>query len=62
MTKKNFTAIAEAVAAEKALAEKSMNGAARLDTLYSTAQRMAEICQGFNRNFDRTRFLTACGF
>lgn len=62
MTKKNFVAIAEAIAKEKEMAQRNTNGAVRLDTLLNTANRMADVCKDFNQNFDRARFLAACGF
>lgn len=36
--------------------------AARRSTLVDVAHRLADLCQMENPNFDRTRFLRACGF
>lgn len=36
--------------------------AARRSTLVDVAHRLADMCQMENTNFDRARFLKACGF
>lgn len=56
MTKKHFAAIAAEFA--------ELNKHAELDpkTLYEAAYRLCVVFKEFNGNFDRDRFMKACGF
>lgn len=57
MTKKHFEAIAQDIRFQ---AEQSSDEGR--DAIRSTAAAMAVTFSIFNQNFDRQRFLTACGF
>ena len=56
MSKKHFKAIAEVFKSEMASASPSEDAVLR-----RLAGEMARICAATNANFDRERFLTACG-
>jgi len=62
MTKKHFKAIAAAVAQARDEAEPAPgeygDPVAAIDTL---AHALADVCRQTNPNFDRARFLSACG-
>lgn len=59
MTKKHFEAIAAAFHAS--LTNPTVPSEARV-ALIAMAHTQADIFAGANPNFDRQRFLTACGF
>lgn len=67
MTKKHFEAIAATIKAQRdALASEDdpsffPDGAA-YDAVLATAAALATTFERFNSQFDRRRFLTACGF
>jgi len=56
MTKKHFEALAAAFKAGKPQVKNQAQDQWHFDALMVT-----EVCARFNPNFDRTRFLTACG-
>lgn len=58
MSKKHFIAIARDL---KDLLEESKSRVEKI-VLEKTARRLADTFAGFNDNFDRGRFLSACGF
>lgn len=67
MTRKHFEAIARdirvSVAAADLVGRSPMEpGEDRKRTLYVVACDLAATFSTFNANFNRTRFLTACGF
>lgn len=57
MTKKHFSAIAAALLIEVLTAKDQQTRAA----IVAIAKRLAEQFAAFNPNFDRNRFLRACG-
>lgn len=62
MTKKHYEAIAAIIASTYRNAELyDTSGSERRDTLEVTASRLADYFATDNKNFDRARFLTACG-
>ena len=61
MTRKHFEAVANAVRLSVLQADRLHDGASK-DTLYVVACDLAATFSTFNANFNRTRFLTACGF
>jgi hypothetical protein len=63
MTRKHFVAFAQIIAAEVAEANEltPVRRNAALRTLRSTARAMAREFAYDNRNFDRARFMDACG-
>lgn len=61
MTRKHFEAVASALNLSVAQANRLHDGVAK-DTLYVVACDLAATFSTFNSNFNRTRFLTACGF
>ncbi len=50
MTREHFQAIADEIAT-----------ISNRDEAERTAERMARVCQQFNANFNKARFMTACG-
>jgi len=64
MTRKHFEAVAEAILAEKTLAEVSSRGAGldRVKGVERIASNLANVFAQTNDRFDRARFMTACGF
>lgn len=73
MSKKHFIAIAADIAEQGTYLREQRDcsrlesienaeAVAGLETLFDLATRLASTFAGFNSNFDRQRFLTACGF
>lgn len=60
MTKKHFIAIA-AVIADQMKTTHGADGLAQRDILDATAAALADVFAGLNGQFDRDRFLRACG-
>lgn len=64
MTKKHFIAVARDIAAQRAMIARNEDIAKRIygsNVLDETARNLASTFAGLNSNFDRARFLTACG-
>ena len=62
MTKKSFVALASELKYRKpSKVAKPQGYSARLEAWQSVVDGTAEVCARFNRDFDRGRFLTACG-
>ena len=59
MTKKDYEAIAAAIAHTKMLADS--NGYGAYSTLEEVAEQLAAVMAADNERFDRARFLKACG-
>ena len=57
MTQKHFVAIAETIRLQYECLDDEERAVLR-----ATAKNLADVCARFNPNFDRARFLTACGF
>lgn len=63
MTRKHFIEIARAINEQREeILDSPFSDDERIETLRSTAIRMASVFGGFNEQFDYQRFLTACGF
>lgn len=65
MTRKDYVAIAEAIAASKlgeyADLEEAQYYSGREDGVTVVARNIADVMQSDNPRFDRSRFLKACG-
>ena len=54
MSKKHFQALADMI--------KGLSATLKESDRWIVAVSLAVVCEGFNANFDRARFLAACGF
>ena len=71
MTRKHFAAVAAILAAENEQAQTDLDDAAhgfdegfasgKIHVLANVAESLADFFSGENPNFDRAKFLTACG-
>lgn len=66
MTRKHFQLIADAMKATMPIRGEQMpasivNHNCRMAQWKNDCKAMADVCQSMNSNFDRTRFLSACG-
>jgi hypothetical protein len=63
MSRKHFEVIAKSINEQKtAIQDVGEDVSAKLNTLQATTNNLAHEFAGFNPNFDRRRFITACGF
>ncbi len=59
MTRKHFQAIADGLAASK---PNCSDDSLLMTQWENDVLQMANVCQQFNANFNRSRFLEACGY
>ena len=61
MSKKHFVAMAAEIRRMLAEMDRMGDSADRIDGARQMALGVSDVCARFNVNFDRDRFLTACG-